>query len=102
MVQLSIAKHSQKIHYFDEPLDRSNLVIKPIKMVLIVGGTFDMGSPETETDRFGNENPQHEVTIPSFFMSEFLMPQAHWIVVAQMPQIDIKLEDAPADFKSTD
>jgi formylglycine-generating enzyme required for sulfatase activity len=102
MAQLSIAKHSQKIHYFDEPLDRSNLVIKPMKMVLIVGGTFDMGSPETEIDRFESESPQHQVTVPSFFMSEFLIAQAHWIAVAQMPQIDIKLEDAPAYFKGTD
>jgi formylglycine-generating enzyme required for sulfatase activity len=102
MAQLSIANHSQKIHYFDEPLQRSNLVIKPMKMVLIVGGTFDMGSPETEIDRFKNESPQHQVTVPSFFMSEFLIPQAHWIAVAQMPQIDIKLEDAPAYFKGTD
>jgi formylglycine-generating enzyme required for sulfatase activity len=98
----AIVKHAQKIHYFDEPLDRSNLAIKPMKMVLIVGGTFDMGSPETEIDRFERESPQHEVTVSSFFMSEFLIAQAHWIAVAQMPQIDIKLEDAPAYFKGTD
>jgi formylglycine-generating enzyme required for sulfatase activity len=102
MAQLLIAKHSHKIHYFEEPLDRSNLVIKPMKMVLILGGTFDMGSPETEIDRFESESPQHSVNVRSFFMSEYPIVQAHWLTVAQMPQIDIKLEDAPAYFKGTD
>jgi formylglycine-generating enzyme required for sulfatase activity len=37
MAQLSIAKHTQKIHYFAEPLHPSNLVPKPINMVLIAG-----------------------------------------------------------------
>ncbi len=99
MAQLSIANHSQKIHYFDEPLDRSNLVIKPMKMVLIVGGTFDMGSPETEIDRFKSESPQHQVTVPSFFMSEFLIPQGYWLVVADtMPQVDIPLKKSPSEL----
>jgi formylglycine-generating enzyme required for sulfatase activity len=102
MAQLSIAKHSQKIHYFEESLHPSNLVLEPIKMVLILGGTFDMGSPETEIDRHKNESPQHRVTVPSFFMSEFPIVQAHWAMVAQMQQIERKLEISPARFKGTD
>jgi formylglycine-generating enzyme required for sulfatase activity len=110
MVQLSISKHPQKIHYFEESFHPSNLVIKPMKMVLILGGTFPMGSPETEIDsaeptlhkRFDTESPQHQVTVPSFFMSEFPICQAHWIAVAQMPQLECNLELAPAYFKGTD
>jgi formylglycine-generating enzyme required for sulfatase activity len=75
MAQFSIAKHPQKIHYFEEPFHPNpQHVVKPMRMVLILGGTFQMGSPETELDRFENESPQHEVTVPSFFMSEFLIP----------------------------
>ncbi len=100
MAQLSIAKHSQKIHYFDEPLHRSpKFIVKPINMVLIQGGTFDMGSPETEIDRFESESPQHQVTVPSFFMSEFLIPQGYWLVVADtMPQVNIPLEKSPSQL----
>ncbi|WP_309733812.1 formylglycine-generating enzyme family protein [Chamaesiphon sp. OTE_75_metabat_556] len=102
MAQLPIAKHSQKIHYFEELLHPSNLVLEPIKMVLILGGTFDMGSPETEIDRFRSESPQHPVTIPSFFMSEYPILQPHWLEVAQMAQIKRKLDFSPAHFKGTD
>jgi formylglycine-generating enzyme required for sulfatase activity len=103
MAQLSISKHPQKIHYFEEPLHPSNLILKPIKMVLIQGGTFDMGSSEeTEIDRFEDESPQHPITVPSFFMSEYLITQAHWAIVAQREQIERKLEISPAHFKDPD
>jgi formylglycine-generating enzyme required for sulfatase activity len=66
-------------------------------MVLIQGGTFDMGSPETEIDRFDRESPQHSVTVPSFFMSESLIVQGYWRVVANtMPQVDIPLHKSPS------
>jgi formylglycine-generating enzyme required for sulfatase activity len=184
MAQLSIAKHPQKIHYFAESLHPSNLVLKPINMILIgvpnpttpqhtdlaaiwekvlqqllpaskdlfkVFGTlitvtseqaivamksstmkqiasgkvpeltkvfstmfgrsivvtlevlgknhFQMGSPETEIDRSSDESPQHQVTVPSFFMSEFLIPQGYWLVVADtMPQVDVPLEKFPSQL----
>jgi Sulfatase-modifying factor enzyme 1 len=93
MPQLSIAKHPQKIHYFEEPLHRSpQFLVKPINMVLIQGGTFDMGSPETEIDRSANESPQHQVTVPSFFMSEYPIVQCQWLVVADsMSQVETSL-----------
>jgi formylglycine-generating enzyme required for sulfatase activity len=183
MAQLSIAKHPQKIHYFAESLHPSNLVLKPINMILIgvpnqtisqhtdlaaiwekvlqqllpaskdlfkVFGTlitvtneqavvamksstmqqiasgkvpeltkvfsdifgrsmvvtlevlgknhFQMGSPETEIDRFESESPQHEVTVPSFFMSEYLIADPHWIEVSRMPRVDIELRESPSYF----
>jgi Sulfatase-modifying factor enzyme 1 len=36
-------------------------------MIVAPAGKFMMGSPETEKDRFENEGPQHEVTIPKPF-----------------------------------
>lgn len=98
MAQLSIAKHPQKIHYFAEPFHRSpQFIVKPLNMVLVLGGTFQMGSPETELDRSESESPQHQVTLPSFFMSEFLIAQVHWWAVADtMPQVDIPLEKFPS------
>ena len=37
------------------------------QLVMIPAGTFLMGSPESEAERFGNEGPQHEVTISKAF-----------------------------------
>jgi formylglycine-generating enzyme required for sulfatase activity len=100
MAQLSISKHSQKIHYFEEPFHPNpKYVIKPIRMVLILGGTFQMGLPDREIDRFESESPQHEVTVHSFFMSEFLIADPHWTAVARMPRVDIELQESPSYFK---
>ena len=38
-----------------------------MRLVLIKPGTFTMGSPDDEKDRFGNEGPQHEVEISKAF-----------------------------------
>ncbi len=47
------------------------------QMVYIKGGTFNMGSPDTEADRQDDEY-QHRVTVSSFFMSKFEVTQAQW------------------------
>ena len=99
MPELSIEKYAQKIHYFTEPLI---FPLKPINMVLIPGGTFQMGSPETELDRNDNESPQHSVTVQPFFMSEYPIAQAHWSLVAQMPQVEIELSSSPSHFKGNE
>jgi formylglycine-generating enzyme required for sulfatase activity len=102
MAELTIQKYPQEIHYFAEQMHPSNLGIAPMNMVLIMGGSFLMGSPNTEIDRSEDESPQHQVTVPSFFMSEFPIIQAHWAMVAQMPRVTIDLEIAPANFKGND
>jgi formylglycine-generating enzyme required for sulfatase activity len=40
-----------------------------IEMVLIPGGRFVMGSPESEVGRWGNEGPQHEVELSPFYLA---------------------------------
>jgi formylglycine-generating enzyme required for sulfatase activity len=37
-------------------------------MVPIPAGTFTMGSPESEAGRQADEGPQHQVTLPAFYM----------------------------------
>jgi formylglycine-generating enzyme required for sulfatase activity len=37
------------------------------QMIVIPAGTFEMGSPDSEPGRVGNEGPQHTVTIPHAF-----------------------------------
>jgi formylglycine-generating enzyme required for sulfatase activity len=100
MPELITQKSQVTVNYFEQSLHPSNLILKPMRMMLILGGTFQMGSPETEIDRFESESPQHSVNVRSFFMSEYPIPQIHWWVVAEtMPQIEIPLEIYPSQFK---
>ncbi|RCJ23242.1 peptidase C14 [Nostoc sp. ATCC 43529] len=52
-----------------------------LEMVQIPGGTFTMGSPETEAKRYSNESPQHEVKVPGFFMGKYPVTQAQYQAV---------------------
>jgi formylglycine-generating enzyme required for sulfatase activity len=49
------------------------------EMIVIPAGGFTMGSPTTEQDRNGNEDPQHKVTIAKpFAVSKFDVTFADW------------------------
>jgi formylglycine-generating enzyme required for sulfatase activity len=55
---------------------------KSLEMVYIPAGTFMMGSPEDEKDRWSNEGPQHQVTLTQgFYMGRSQVTQAQWEVV---------------------
>jgi formylglycine-generating enzyme required for sulfatase activity len=71
----------------------------PLHMVLVPGGTFLMGSPPDEPERSDEEGPQHEVTVPSFFMGRYPVTQAQWRAGAALPQVKRKLKAAPSNFK---
>ena len=45
--------------------------------VLIKGGSFTMGSPESEDWR-SNDETQHRVTLASFYMAKFEVTQKEW------------------------
>ncbi|MDR0476177.1 MAG: formylglycine-generating enzyme family protein [Treponema sp.] len=47
-------------------------------MALIRGGIFTMGSPVNELGRSGNEGPEHQVTVGSFFMGRYPVTQAEY------------------------
>ena len=70
-----------------------------LEMVSIPGGTFLMGSPDSEKERYDSESPQHRVTVAPFFMGKTLVTQAQWKAVAALPQINISLNPDPSKFK---
>jgi len=52
------------------------------KMMPVEGGTFTMGAtPEQGNDFYSNECPTHQVTLPSYYMSETEVTQALWRAV---------------------
>ena len=54
----------------------------PLVLVRIPSGSFQMGSPETERGRSGDEGPVHAVTIAyDFYMGKYEVTQAQWQAV---------------------
>jgi formylglycine-generating enzyme required for sulfatase activity len=52
---------------------------KKLEMVLIMPGTFIMGSPSVEPGRSETDWPAHQVSITKpFYMGKFEVTQAHW------------------------
>jgi formylglycine-generating enzyme required for sulfatase activity len=74
----------------------------PLEMVAIPGGTFAMGSPEDEPERYEDESPEHEVTVAPFFMGRYPITQWQWQAVAQLPQANRELNLDPSQFKGQD
>jgi formylglycine-generating enzyme required for sulfatase activity len=70
-----------------------------LEMVAIPGGTFIMGSPENEEGYHSSQSPQHEVTVPPFFMGKYPVTQQQWRVVAALKKVNIDLESDPSCFK---
>ena len=68
-------------------------------MMQIPAGTFLMGSPDSEEGHSKSESPQHQVSVPSFFMAKYPVTQAQWRIVSAMPQVELKLKLNPSKFK---
>ena len=90
-----IDRRQGQAQYFSEDLGNG----VTLDMVKIPGGTFLMGSPETEEGHSDNESPQHRVTVQPFFMGKYPVTQAQWRVVANLPQVNQKLDPNPSGFK---
>ena len=69
-----IQRQPRIARYFTEDLGNG---VK-LEMAAIPGGTFMMGSPENEAKRRDSENPQHQVTVPGFFMGKYPVTQAQY------------------------
>ena len=90
-----IKKESKQSQYFREDLGNDIT----LEMVAIPGGTFTMGSPAGEGYDYGE--PQHQVTVPPFFMGKYPITQAQWQAIASRTDLKVKqdLEPNPAYFK---
>ncbi|NCR29365.1 MAG: formylglycine-generating enzyme family protein, partial [Microcystis aeruginosa LE13-04] len=79
-----IKKESKQSQYFREDLGNDIT----LEMVAIPGGTFTMGSPAGEG--YDDEKPQHQATLPSFYMGKYPITQAQWQAIAS--RTDLKVE----------
>jgi formylglycine-generating enzyme required for sulfatase activity len=78
-----------------------------LEMVYIPAGKFLMGTDNAEIERlvkkfawegFRREAPQHEVTVPAFWMSKYPITQEQWRAVAGLGKVNRNLEPEPGYF----
>jgi formylglycine-generating enzyme required for sulfatase activity len=94
-----IIQRQQRIaRYFIE--DLGNGVI--LEMAAIPGGTFMMGSPENELERRDTESPQHQVTVPSFFMEKYPVTQVQYQTIMGTNPSLFKGSNRPVEWVSWD
>jgi len=96
--RVNLNRLQNSAEYFSEDLGNG----VSLEMVSIPGGPFIMGSPEKEAYHRDTEGPQHQVTVPAFFMGKYPVTQVQWQVVADLPTIERDLNPDPARFKGVD
>jgi len=70
-----------------------------LELVKIPAGSFVMGASEDELESYSNERPQHEVTVPEFYMGKYPVTQVQWRFVANLPKVERSLDLDPSSFK---
>lgn len=66
------------------------------EMLAIKGGTFQMGSPETEPERSSDEK-LHEITVADFQMGKYEVTQKQWQTIMDTNPSDFKGDDLPVE-----
>jgi formylglycine-generating enzyme required for sulfatase activity len=94
-----IEQPQKTAQYIDEILDESGLFLR---MIMIPGGSFTMGSPEDELHSYDDEKPQHLVTVADFAIGQLTITQAQWKTIAQLPKVKRKLSPDPSNFSGDD
>ena len=67
-----------------------------IEMVVVPGGTFLMGSPDSEGKKYKNERPQHTVTVQTILMSKYPITFSQWKAVALLQTVHRELKRRPS------
>ncbi|MTJ18381.1 MULTISPECIES: bifunctional serine/threonine-protein kinase/formylglycine-generating enzyme family protein [unclassified Dolichospermum] len=86
-------QRKESAKYFTEDLGNG----VTLEMVEIPGGTFIMGSPESEAQRRSNEGPQHQVTVPSFYMGKYELTQAQYQAIIGTNPSNFKGDNRPVE-----
>ncbi|MEQ9022853.1 MAG: SUMF1/EgtB/PvdO family nonheme iron enzyme, partial [Pseudomonadales bacterium] len=73
-----------------------------LDLIWIPGGSFLMGATPDEMGHSPDETPQHRVTVNGFWMGKFLVTQAQWRAIADLPFIHDELESIPACYQGSD
>jgi formylglycine-generating enzyme required for sulfatase activity/predicted Ser/Thr protein kinase len=94
-----IAEPQKIAQYFDETLDEMGL---SLRMIIIPGNSFMMGSPNKELNSYSFEKPQHFVTVPDFAIGQITITQAQWRAIAELPKVKRRLIPSPSSHLGDD
>jgi formylglycine-generating enzyme required for sulfatase activity len=67
-----------------EPEPEPEPFTEPLEMIELPGGTFLMGSPDTDDQAYASEKPQHKVTLSAFAMGRYAVTRGLYRAV--MPE----------------
>ena len=67
-----------------------------LEMVVVPGGEFLMGSPDSASKQYPEEKPQNSVTTQPFLMSKYPITKAQWREIARLPEVRQKLKTCPS------
>jgi len=93
--KVTIISSSRQSEYFPENLGNG----VTLEMVSIPAGKFVMGASSTEQDSKDSERPQHQVSVPAFFMGKYQVTQAQWRQVAAFPKVKTELNPDPSYYE---
>jgi formylglycine-generating enzyme required for sulfatase activity len=68
-----------------------------LEMVLIPGGSFMMGSLDSEAGQSGDEGPRHQVTLPEFRMGKYPVTQAQYQAIMGNNPAKFKGDNRPVE-----
>ncbi|MEM6437168.1 MAG: formylglycine-generating enzyme family protein, partial [Cyanobacteria bacterium P01_D01_bin.115] len=68
-----------------------------LEMVYVPGDEFLMGSPEGEAKSYGDERPQHRVTVSAFCMGKFVITQAQYAAITSKSPSHFEGENRPVE-----
>ena len=94
-VPFTIRRQTKNVQRFSEDLGNG---IR-LETIFIPGGPFLMGSPADEPERYDDEGPQHEATVPDFLMGRYPVTQRQWRTVATWTGFKDDLNPDPSHFK---
>ncbi len=83
------AKLQQPVSFTDKLND------VPLEMVYLPGDTFKMGSPKGKG--YDSERPQHDVTVPGFFIGKYQITQVQWQAVMGNNPAHFKGDNLPVE-----
>ncbi len=89
-----VKREQGEAEYFTEDLGNGIT----LEMVSIPSGSFQMGSPEGEGN--DGEKPQHQVTVPAFFMGKFQVTQEQYQQVMGKNPSKLKGDKRPVESVS--
>ncbi|MCL2196331.1 MAG: formylglycine-generating enzyme family protein [Treponema sp.] len=80
--------------------EKTSVVPQKNNMIMISAGTFTMGSPVNERDRFNVEGPQHKVKLNAFYLSIYEVTQKEFMDLMGFNNSTFKGDNYPVDMVS--